>query len=121
MAPRPEVFLPVEAHGILRLDAPTGQALDLEAAGDTLRIDLPGLREARAIMPLSLRESRRALRFLANMLSMAGLTLRVESAGKPVLRLGSVGKPSWLARLLGLGPTRIPFSAIRFYLGRPAG
>ena len=37
-ASKPDLFLPVEAQGHLRLDAPTGRTLELIAEGDTLRV-----------------------------------------------------------------------------------
>lgn len=117
-APRPEVLLPVEAHGTLRLDSPDGRALQLLADGDTLRVDLPGRDAARSLMPRSFRRGRMALRALDSTLSRYSLTLSVESSGESLMRLGRNVKPSWLARLLGLAPAHIPFSAVRFFLRR---
>lgn len=117
-APRPEAFLPVEAHGTLRLDIPGGRSLDLKADGDTLCMDLPGVPEVRAMMPRSFRSRRRSLRFLADTLSTFGLTLRLDLAGKSILRVGAEARPSWLARLLGLGPAYVPFSAVLLLLRR---
>lgn len=50
MASRPEGYRPVEALGTLRLETPGGPSLDLVAGGRELRLDLPDLREVRAIM-----------------------------------------------------------------------
>mgnify|MGYP000340834861 CR=1 FL=1 len=113
MAPRPDDVQPVEARGLLRLDTPEGHSLNLVADGDTLRLDLPGWREARAVAPGSFRGRKNALNLLAKGLTAHGLRLSVESAGKPVLLLGYETAPSWLARLLGLAPACIPMSAVR--------
>lgn len=112
MASRPEGYRPVAAHGTLRLDTPSGRSLDLVANGVELRLALPDLQEARAIMPRSLRARRRALRFFASMLATHGLAFSLEARGKPLLRVGHRVTPSWLARVLGLAPAYIPLSAI---------
>lgn len=111
-AHRPEVFLPVEAHGSLRLDMPGGQALDLVAEGARLRVDLRGLAETGAMMQGSWRDRVRSLRLASTTLSIYGLTLSLESAGKAVVRFGGNTKPSWIARLMRLGPVHLPLSAI---------
>ena len=113
MAPRPEVFRPVDAEGTLRLETPSGHSLNLVADGGNLRMDVPRWVDARALLPRSYRGRRQALRFAADMFTMHGLTLSLESAGKPVLRIGHNTAPSWLARLLGLAPAYIPMSALR--------
>ena len=113
MAPRRSDFRPIEAQGHLRFDTPEGHSLNLVADGENLRLDLPGWREARAVAPRSFRGRKQALGFLAKRLATHGLTLSVESAGKPVLQLGYETTPNWLARLLGLSPAYVPVSAIR--------
>jgi hypothetical protein len=118
MASRPESYRPIEAHGTLHLDTPGGGSLDLVANGEELRLALPDLREALAVMPRSLRGRRRALHFFASLLATHGLALSVEAAGRPVLRVGHRVTPSWLARLLGLAPAFIPLSAIGLLLRR---
>ena len=118
MASRPEACLPVEVRGALRLDAPTGRSLELMADSNTLRLDLPGWPEARAMIPRSFGTRARTVRQLATVLTSYGLTLSLESAGKPVFRLGCNVRPSWLARLAGLAPARIPLSAIRMLFRR---
>jgi hypothetical protein len=112
MASRPDGYRPVEALGTLRLDTPSGRSLNLVANGEGLRLEVPDLQEARAIMPRSFRGRRRALRFLAELFSTHGLIFSLESGGTPVFRFGHGVAPSWLARLLGLAPANIPFSAI---------
>ncbi len=112
MTSRPDGYRPVEAQGTLRLDTPGGRSLNLVADGDKLRMDLPDWKEARVLLPRSFRARRRALRFVANMFAIHGLTFHLEAAGKPVLRLGHGVTPSWFARLLGLAPANIPVSAI---------
>ena len=105
---------------MLRLDTPGGHALDLRAEGDALRINVPSWSEARAIIPGSFGERTRTLRLLADLFSGFGLTLSLESAGQSILRLGGNTKPSWVARLLRLGPTHVPLSALKYLLRRSA-
>lgn len=118
MALMPDVHMPVDAQGSLRIDGPTGRSLALMAEGDTLRLELPGWPEARAMMPRSFGARGRAIGQLGHVLSACGLTLSLESAGKPVLQLGQGVRSSWLARLLGLAPARIPLSAIALFFKR---
>ena len=113
-ASRPDISLPVEAQGHLRLDAPSGRTLDLVADGDTLRLNVENFRDIRSMIPGSARLRGQSARMLGKALSTYGLTLRVVSAGKSVFEIGGEAKPNLLARLLGLAPARIPFSAIRF-------
>ena len=114
----PDALMPVDAQGSLRIDGPTGRALALMAEGDTLRLELPGWPEARAMMPRSSALRGRAVGRLGRALEAYGLTLSLESAGKPVFQLGQGVRPTWLARLLGLGPARIPLSAIALFFKR---
>jgi len=118
MAHRPELFRPVGAEGSLRLDTPSGQSLNLVADGQELRLDMPRWADARAALPRSFRARRRTIRFVARTLATHGLTLSLESAGNPVMRLGHNTSPSWLARLLGLGLAHIPVSALRLLFRR---
>ena len=118
MASRPDAVRPVEAHGTLRLDTPGGASLALEAHGGQLRMDVPGWREARELMPQSFRHRRRSLRLLASLLASHGLTLSIESAGKPVVQLGHNVVPTVLARLLGLTPAHVSLSAFGLLLRR---
>lgn len=111
MASRPDGYRPVEALGTLSLDSPSGRSLNLVANGDELRLEVPDLQEARAIMPRSFRCRRRALRFLAELFSTHGLIFTLESGGTPVFRFGHGVAPNWLARLLGLAPAHIRVSA----------
>lgn len=113
MASRPENIRLIDAHGTLRLDTPSGRSLDLVADGDTVRLELPGWSDARSVLPGSIRARARSVRILADLLAMHGLTLILETAGQPALRLGHNTPPSWLARLLGLGATDLPVSTIR--------
>jgi hypothetical protein len=114
----PDPRLPVDARGKLRIDAPTGRSLDLLADGDTLRLELPGWPEARAMMPRSLSGRARALERLGTVLSELGLVLSLESAGSPVLRLGHGISANWLGRLLGGPSANIPLSAIALVFRR---
>ena len=112
MAPRPEDVRPVDAHGTVRLETPAGRSLDLLADGENIRLELPGWRTVRELMPRSFRGRRRALHLLANLFATHGLTFSLESGGKLILRFGHNVPPSWLARLLGLAPAYVPVSAI---------
>ena len=111
-ASRPDISLPVEAQGHLRLDAPSGRTLDLVADGDTLRLDVESFKDVRSMIPRSARLRGQSTRTLGTVLRTYGLTLKVVSAGKPVFEIGRKAEPNWLARLLGLAPARIPVSAI---------
>ena len=111
-------LMPVDAQGSLRIAGPTGRSLALRAEGDTLRLELPGWPEARAMLPRSFALRGRALGHVSRALSAYGLTLSLESAGKPVCQIGQNVRPTWLARLIGLAPARIPLSAITFFFKR---
>jgi hypothetical protein len=111
MAPRPESQRPVDVHGSLRVDTPSGRSLDLAADGHHLRVKLSGRQDARDLFR-AFPGRRRALGSLSEMFATHGLTLTLESAGRPVFRLGNSARPNWLARLLGLAPAQIPLSAI---------
>ena len=117
-ASRPDLFLPVEAQGSLRLDAPNGRTLELIADGDTLELDVQRFRDIQSMVPRSARLRGQCTRALADTLSIYGLTLRVVSAGKSVFELGRKASPNWLARLLGLAPARVPLSAIALLFRR---
>ena len=118
MASRPELFRPVEAHGTLRLDTPGGRSLELAAHGEQLRMEIPGWREARELMPRSFRGRRRSLHLLASLFATHGLTLSIDSAGKTILQLGHGVAPGLLSRLLGLAPARVSLSALGLLLRR---
>ncbi|HSM29800.1 MAG TPA: hypothetical protein VK854_03800 [Woeseiaceae bacterium] len=120
MASRPDAFRPVEAHGTLRLDTPGGASLALEAHGGQLRMDVAGWREARELMPKSVRHRGRSLRLVANLLATHGLTLSIESAGKTVVQLGHNVVPTLLGRLLGLAPAHVSLTAFGLLLRRSA-
>lgn len=115
---RPDVSLPVEAQGTLRLDAPTGRSLELVADGTILRLDLPGWAELRTMIPRSFGARARAIRSLANLLDAFCLELSLEYAGKPFFGLGHNADSNWLARVLGLAPAHISLSAIRLFVKR---
>ena len=104
--------MPVEAQGSLRLDAPTGRSLEIVADGDELRLDVPTWAELRAMMPRSFRERGRAVRRMADILRIYGLTLSLESAGKPFFQIGHGVSASWLSSMVGLAPARISLRAV---------
>lgn len=117
MAPRPDSLRRIDVHGTLRVDTPGGRSLDLAADGGHLRLELSGRQDARDLFR-GFPGRRRALHSLARLFAIHGLTLTMESAGRPVFLLGSHAKPNWLARLLGLAPAQIPLSAIGLLLRR---
>lgn len=114
----PDASLPVDAQGKLRIDAPTGRSLELTADGDILWLELPGWPEARALMRASLGARAQTLARLGKVLGRHGLMLSLESSGKPVFQLGHGVPPNWFARLLGLGPARVPLSAVALLFRR---
>ena len=116
--PRPETRLAVDAQGHLRLESPTGRTLDLVADGDSLHLEVSGWEDIRSLVPGARRARGRMIRVLANILATCGLTLSLESAGKPVGRVGHGVRPSWLARVLGLAPARIPLTAVALLFRR---
>ena len=116
MASRPEATRPVDAHGSLRVDTPAGQSLDLVADGETLRLELPGWSDVLTVLPNSFRGRTGAARAFADLLAIHGLTLILEAGGRPVVRLGHNVRPSWLARLLGIGANDLRFSNLRLLI-----
>ncbi len=118
MASRPDDIRPVDARGTLSVVTPGGRSLSLVADGETLRLELPGWRDARTALPRSFRGRVRAARLLADHLTRLGLTLRLETSGRAVFSLGHDAQPTWLARLLRLGAADLPVSAVReFFRG----
>jgi hypothetical protein len=111
---RIELSLPVEARGLLRLDPPAGRPLELLAQGATLVLRVPGREELRELVaPLGgAGRWRPVVRLAGRTLCGAGLALRLELAGETVLSLGAEIRPSWLARVLRLGPVRTPWTAL---------
>ncbi len=116
MASRPEASRPVEVQGSLHLDTPGGRSLELVADGNSLRMEVSRWRDVRDLVPRSFRGRRQSLRLLAKVFATHGLTFSLESAGKPVFRLGHDATPGLLSRLLGLAPAYIPLSAVRLLL-----
>ena len=109
---------PLESLGHLRLEAPSGRTLDLVAEGSVLRLDVPGWPELRAFMPQKGTTRSQVLRRVARLLSASGLTLRLESRGRPFVTLGSGVRPNWLSRLLGITPARTSFFAFALLFRR---
>ena len=114
----PELVLPIEARGSVRLEGPGGRLLDLVADGPSLRLELSGRSDLRLVMPGSLAAGRRAVREASAILNTLGLVLSLETRGHPVVQLGANVRPSLLARLLGFAEARIPFSAVRLLFAR---
>lgn len=98
-------------HGSLRVDTPGGRSLGLTADGEHLRLKLSGRQDVRDLLRAH-PAPHRALGPLSDLFATHGLTLILESAGRPVFRLGSNASPNWLARLLGLAPAQMSFAAL---------
>ena len=118
MASAPDLRLPVAAQGRLRLDAPSGRRLDLEANGNALTLEVPTWTELRLLSPAGWAARSSALRKLAAVLEVSALTLTLASHGKPFLELGAGVRPNLLTRLARLGPARLSASVVRFYFRR---
>ena len=118
MAARAEPFLPVEAQGLLRFDAPTGRTVGVRALGSELHVEVPGWAEIKAALPASPRLRRQSLRVADSALRTYGLKLSMHTSGRPFLQLGHDTSANWLARLLGLAPANIRLSAIALFLRR---
>ncbi len=113
MASRPDDIRFVDAHGTLSVVTPGGRPLSLVADGETLRLELPGWGDARTALPRSFRRRAQAARFLSEQLAKLGLTLYLEAPGRTSIAVGYNARPTWLARLLGLGAVHLPLSAVR--------
>ena len=113
MASQPEPTLPIEAHGIVRLESPTGRSFDLVADGAAMNADLPGWSDIRSAIPSTFRARSRSIHALAGILSTTGLTLILNAGGVPVFKIGRGIKPNWLSRLLRLAPAYVSLSALR--------
>ena len=107
MARGPETLYPVEVHGTLHLDAPSGGTVRLEAVGGVLSLRAATLRDLRDLLPGGITRLPCRLRQAAAALAVAGLALDVRVDGQRLLRCGVDTRPNWLARLAGLPKTRI--------------
>ena len=114
----PDLSLPVEAQGHLRLDAPSGRTLDFLANGDTLTLDVPTRGELDGLSPSSWTARLRATRNLSTVLSAGALTLKLTTRGRVFLELGANVRPNWFARLARLGPVRLKRPFIGLLLRR---
>jgi hypothetical protein len=116
---KPDRKTPLDIHGELCLDAPTGRQLKLSASGSRLSLDVPGWIELRGLGPRSLLAQRRRLAAMTRLLQRLRLTVDVDIDGDRAFGLGAGVKTSLLARLLGLTSTDLSFStAIRLLRSR---
>ena len=111
-ASRPDIALPIDVRGDICLDGPSGRRVMLTATGSELHLAVPGWTELHQLGPRSLLSQRSALAATLRALNKLRLTLDIDVDGQSAVRLGSAVKPSWLARMLGLGSTDIRFATV---------
>ena len=114
----PDLHLPVEAQGHLRIDAPTGRTLDLVANGDTLTLDVPTWADLKGLSSSALRARLATVRNLSAVLSTCALTLKFTTRDRVFLELGANVKPSWFSRLTRIGPVRFKRAVFGLFLRR---
>lgn len=111
-ASKPDAGLPIEVHGDLCLDSPSGRKFSLRAEGSRLDLAIPVWKDFHSIGPRSLSGKLRALKTAVRALRKTHLTLHIYIAGQRAVGLGKGVKPTLLARLLGLRSASIPFSSV---------
>ena len=108
--------LPLEVLADLQV-AIDGEAIDVQANGDRVVVDLPSLRAGRRILaayPFSSAKRPRSTDRLDDALQIAGLTVEVRLQGETVARIGEEAQPGQLARLLNLNGIEVrPASSLR--------
>lgn len=108
--------LPLEVLADLQV-AVDGEAVNVQADGDHVVVDLPSLRAGRRILaayPISSAKRPRSTDRLHDALQIAGLTVEVRLQGETVARIGEGAQPGRLARLLNLGGIEVrPTSSLR--------
>ncbi|HKL89511.1 MAG TPA: hypothetical protein VJ884_10950 [Salinibacter sp.] len=108
--------LPLEVLADLQV-AIDGEAIDVQANGDRVVVDLPSLRAGRRILaayPFSSAKRPRSTDRLHDALQIAGLTVEVRLQGETVARIGEEAQPGQLARLLNLNGIEVrPASSLR--------
>lgn len=116
MVLKPDIDLPVDVAGDLRLESPNGQPLRLKAEGSRLELAAPAWTVFEGLGPRSLLTQRRALAAATRSLRSLRLTLDINVNGHRAFALGAGVKTSLLARLLGLRSTDIRISTVVNYL-----
>ena len=116
--PAPELYLPIEAQGSLRLDAPSGRTVALTANRDTLTLEVPTWSELKGLSPRSWSARLMNLRRLSALLSTCALTLRMQTRGQTFLEIGANVRPNVFAKLAGLSSVRPTASLLRLLLRR---
>ena len=111
-ASRPDLALPIDVQGELRLEGPAADTLTLTARGSRLRLSARAWSGLRGLGPRSLAARRRTLGSAIRALTVAGLTLDITVEGRRAFGLGAGVTPSLLARLLGLSSTDIRLSNV---------
>lgn len=114
----PDLFLPIDAQGHLRFDAPSGRTLDFDADGDVLTLNVPTWVELTGLSPRPWSARVTAIRHLSGLLSTYALTLRLSTQGRVFLELGANVRPNWLARIAGLGRVRLSSPVIGLFFRR---
>ena len=104
--------LPIEAEGSLMIAAPTGEAVRVFARRDTITIELTDWRTLSSLGPRTLRGRRSAIARVARALAILGLSARVGLSGRAQVAIGAGQTPSVIARLLRLGPVKVPLTTL---------
>jgi hypothetical protein len=118
---KPDIKLPIDAHGELILHGPSGRQITVEASGSRVSVAAPGWTELRQLGPRSLMRQRRTLKITIDALKTFGLTLDINVGGKLAFGLGTGIKPTLLAKLLGLTSADIRFSSVLRLLTSSSG
>lgn len=111
-ASRPDISLPIDVHGELRLEGPGPSPVTLTAQGSQLRLAAPGWVSLGRLGPRSLLAQRRLLSAATVVLKKARLTVNVSVDGRPAFAIGDGVRTTLLARLLGLTSTNLRFSDV---------
>ena len=109
---RPNLFLPIETRGSLRVETPSGEHFDLVADGSCLRADLREFSDLNGLAPRSWLARRRLVARAARLLTTFGLRLDLGVAKQHTIVIGAGARPSLVARLLGLGPVEISLASV---------
>ena len=109
-ASKPDNTLPIDVHGELRLDGPSGRPATLTAEGSQLCLAVPGWANLAGFAPGSLTARRRAIIAATKTLSVMRLRLDIQVDGQRAFGLGEGVRTTLLARLLGLGSTDLRLS-----------
>jgi hypothetical protein len=108
--------LPVDVHGELCIDSPSGALIALQADGAQLRLTVPRWADLQQFGPRALLGQRRAIVTAIRALRTSNLTLNISVGGRHAAGFGAGVKTTMLARLLGLASADIRLSTIVNFL-----